>query len=451
MGEVNIGRNIIIDNVEEMLTILEKECGFSNIDIKDIIEFVQAEKSTKFFFDKEMNGKDELSKDIVYLWIDSGFEDQRNRPLFISLLCRDGYYTGHFVGNSYYLSKKIADFYFENKRAIIANEIKFQEKYKKKIEGRQLKHLTEKYQNKIALTENTALNANLETKEKTNKVGKFFADSNAMGTDFEDASAPKTKDERVFRSYWTTEPSDLVKEINDMLMINNWSSLNGLDRYIKIIGSRIVQLIEQKQSEYYLLNKIKSAAVNTGLLDKFGNDIHVIYRMNLTYGIYVPHKIVDSKRMYLYEGFIQDKADPINILPITFFNKDDLPFRASIDEFDITPRALMHIIDERKDRFPENVREMSEAAIATKINNALELGLKMQLRDSSFSKPSYSTLTGTISWMLPLHINREFTEEPELVLVIRKAGAFYEIKTILPYDNETKDKLTDLSLYGRLW
>ena len=52
---------------------------------------------------------------------------------------------------------------------------------------------------------------------------------------------------------------------------------------------------------------------------------------------------------------------------------------------------------------------------------------------------------------MALHINREVTEEPELVLVIVKNGQFYEIKTILPYDEFVKDKLTALSLYGRLW
>ena len=67
----------------------------------------------------------------------------------------------------------------------------------------------------------------------------------------------------------------------------------------------------------------------------------------------------------------------------------------------------------------------------------------MQLRDPAYAKPSYSTLTGSISWMIPLHINRELIEEPELVLVLRKAGEFYEIKKIIPYDDETKDKLTD--------
>ena len=75
MGEVNFDRNIIVDNVDEMLGILQKECGFDNIDINDIIEFVQGEKSTKFYFDNAMNGKDERSRDIRYLWLDTGFED----------------------------------------------------------------------------------------------------------------------------------------------------------------------------------------------------------------------------------------------------------------------------------------------------------------------------------------------------------------------------------------
>lgn len=445
MGELNIDRNIVIDNLEEMLKILEKECGFSDIDVNDIVEFVQGEKSTKFYFDDAMNGKDEKSRDVRYLWLDTGFEDSKGYPLFISVLNHSGYFSGHFIGNSYYLSKRIYQYYPENERTVIENEKAFKEKYKRKIEGRAVKNLTEKYKNK------EAVNANPTKAKVSNSLGKFFADDDALGADYDDAKKTLSKDERAFRSYWTSEPSDLTKDIANMLMINNWKSMNGLDRYIKIVGARIAQLIEQKKTDYYLLNNIKSAVVNTGLLDKFGSDIYLIYRMNLSYGIYVPHKFVDSKREYIYDGFIKDKSENVSLLPINFFNDGEIPFRATIDDFDITPRALYHIIEERKHRFPENVREMSDAALATKINNALDLGLKMQLRDSSFAKPSYSTLTGTISWMIPLHINREFTEEPELVLVLRKAGEFYEIKTILPYDDETKDKLTDLSLYGRLW
>ena len=33
MGEVNFDRNIIVDNVDEMISILQKECGFDNIEM----------------------------------------------------------------------------------------------------------------------------------------------------------------------------------------------------------------------------------------------------------------------------------------------------------------------------------------------------------------------------------------------------------------------------------
>lgn len=444
-NEVIIDKNIIIDNVEEMLGILEKESGFTNIDVNDIVEFVSGEKSTKFYLDESMNGKDELARNIVYLWIDTGFVDKKDNPLFISLLNHDGYYRGHFIGNSLYLSSKVYEYFKDNKQAIMVNEQRFREKYKRKIEGRTVRNLVEKYST-------NASNANTESKEKNDSsIGKFFADENAFGADYDDAKKTSSYDERSFRTYWTSEPSELVRDVAEMLLIDNWKKLNGLDRYIKIVGARIGQLIEQGRSEYYMLNKIKSAVVNTGLLDNFGSDIHIIYRKHITYGIYVPHKIVYSKREYIYDGFITDKSKMVEVKPITFFDDGDLPFNPTIDDFDITPRALSHIVEERRNRFPENIQAMSDAALASRIKAALELGLKLQQRDSSYAKPSYSTLTGTISWMIPLHVNRDFTEEPELVLVIRKAGDFYEIKTILPYDDETKDKLTDLSLYSRLW
>lgn len=40
---------------------------------------------------------------------------------------------------------------------------------------------------------------------------------------------------------------------------------------------------------------------------------------------------------------------------------------------------------------------------------------------------------------------------PELVMVVRRSGDFYEIKTILSYDDELKDRITALSLYSKLW
>ena len=89
--------------------------------------------------------------------------------------------------------------------------------------------------------------------------------------------------------------------------------------------------------------------------------------------------------------------------------------------------------------------------IASHLSEALERGIKMQMRDHSYAKANYSGKEGNISWMMPLHINANLTEEPELVMVIRKKGEFYEVKTILPFDDEVKDRITALSLYSKLW
>ena len=64
---------------------------------------------------------------------------------------------------------------------------------------------------------------------------------------------------------------------------------------------------------------------------------------------------------------------------------------------------------------------------------------------------SYSGKSGTISWFMPLHIDAPLSEDPELVMVVRRSGDFYEIKTILSYDDELKDRITALSLYSKLW
>ena len=73
------------------------------------------------------------------------------------------------------------------------------------------------------------------------------------------------------------------------------------------------------------------------------------------------------------------------------------------------------------------------------------------MRDHSYAKLTYSGKDGQVSWMLPLHIKYDFTKEPELVLVIRKVDDYYEVKTILPYDDALKDRITAMELYGKLW
>ena len=426
-SEISINNQILIDSVEHVLIGLNNQTAFRDIDINDVVEFIRKEENTVFFLNDKLEITRNMAPDSVYLWVDTGFISRYGHPLFISMISRDGYFSGHYVGDSKFLSEKAIEFYPRNRNAIHRNETVFNEKYKKLTANRKANSLNEKYKDKIEPI--ATVNC-----RKTSDI------------------ARESRTVKHTNEYWEKEPSELVKDLEGILMFNSWSSIRGLDRYIKILGCRLAQLIEQGKNEYFVLNQLQSAIINTGLLDRYGEDIYLMYKKHVGFGFYVPDKIVESKKDYISEGFAKDKSDVVSSLkPIDFFDEGQRTFDADIGDIDLTSRALGHMIEERKDRFPENIRAMSDASIAVKIKSALELGLKLQKRDGSYAKPGYSGASKTISWMLPLHINRDLNDTPELVLVLRKVDQFYEVKTIFPYDDELKDKLIDLSLYGRSW
>lgn len=332
------------------------------------------------------------------MWIDTGLISTGNKPIFVSLIkSSSGIYEGDFVGVPKFIVDSMLNFYPNNARAIRDNFSVFCSEIVTKM-----------------VPETT------ELKEK--KVP-------------------------------SKELSDLTSDIFAQLLYNSWETIDGLDRFIKIIGARLESLIEENKTEYYIVNNIKSAIVNTGLIGKFNEDILVMYRWNCTKNAYCPHKQIHTKKQMIDEGFSKDQVDNTTLLPIKFFEGDGLLRNVSINDFDINPRNLEHIITERRDRFPSEIVDCPSDVLATKIYDSLNTGLKMLERDNTYAKPSYSAKLRGISWFLPLHIYTSFSEEPELVMAVKKDSEelYYEVKTILPYDSNVKDRITAVALYRKYW
>lgn len=421
-NEIYVDNDILIDDVNAMLSILKKQTGRDDIDINKIVDFIDKENATKFYFDKLLKcvNPAETKAEIEYLWLDTGLLDTNNRPIFISLISRGSeygpFFQGHFVGCSGYLAGTIANYRPKYISQIKENELRFRDKYTKK----------------------TASRTQANQPDKAPAV----APQKVVKRPAKEGQAAKRKE------YLELTNFPIVEEVQKRLLVQNWKTPHGLGRYLKIIGVRVQQLIEKNKTDYFLLNHIKSAVVNTGLLDKYGSYIYIIYRQHLDFGTYTPYKILETKSDFVTEGF-DPKGKVDRLLPVDFFGGET--FDATIDDIDITPRALSHIIQERKDRFPESVQKLSDMSLANRVRDAVSVSLRLNCCDSSYIKPDYSGTEAKLGWILPCHIERDITEEPELVLVATKMGRFYEIKTILPYDDSVKDRLTALSLYGRLW
>lgn len=419
-----------IDNLKEMASFLESKTGIKDIPIDSVVEFISGEKNTKFYLNDKLEqvGQDGDYSDVVYVWLDTGLLNRTGCPLFISMIpikTMSGEYRGHFIGDSKFLSSKAIEYFPKNRKDIENNELIFRRIYRDLMDERNQKNI------------NDVIRVIIEEKKSEYEKRVGFNGSKTREL---------TINERR-KGYLNGTVLKLTGEVRDLLMFDNWSSPNGLNRYLKVIGSRLVQLIAGGKTEYYQNNGL-SAVVNTGLINRFGNDIYILYSKHLGYDLYTADKILDGSRDYKSAGFDGFKE----LKPIAFFNENVEKFDATLEDIDVTSKALQHIIEARKSRFPDAFQDVTDAQMASRINAALELGVRMQKRYSRFAKPLYSTEIGRISWCLPLHISSDFAGEPELVLVLLKnKDGYFEIKTVLPYDDEVKDKLRCLTLYEGLW
>lgn len=425
--------------IDEMEVVEERFRGLlcCNISVSEMIEFIQTEKNTIFYFGQDLSEKEKGDSDIQYAWIDSGY-CYKEEAVFISMLNYSGEFCGHFVGTAKFLVKGLMERNAYGGRRYKQNLERFTKKYKSKVAQRQKEHLTPLVieDKRISVIE----------RDTTMKML-----LNKAGYEVEEDVIDKDNDRNIItENSKQVEVTRVTKEIYNALLYPSWKSIHGLDRYIKIMGRRIEQLIEQEKTEYFVKNRIGSVIVNSGLMNMFGNDYFILYRFHEKYKIYVAYKVMKGKKDYIENEFTKEQAS-IKLKPIQFMDENCTFFEATMDEFDINQECLIHIIEERRERFPENLREEPDNKIVEQLMLSLKRGLQIQMRDHSYAKMSYSGKNGKVTWLLPLHINTDFTKEPELVMVICKMDEFYEVKTILPYDDDIKDRITALSLYSKLW
>ena len=98
-----------------------------------------SEKNTKFYVDEKLKASVNQDTGSMYLWLDTGFCDIRNRPIFISLLRTCGEYIGHFVGTAQRLMENVREYFPRNRKYIKENFSKFLKKYDAKSNERDQK------------------------------------------------------------------------------------------------------------------------------------------------------------------------------------------------------------------------------------------------------------------------------------------------------------------------
>lgn len=371
------------------------------LDCEVNIDYVckSAAVNNKYYFDKVLKEVEEEKADLV--WLDTGLM-ATGKTIYISLLHKDDYFSGFFVGTADYLVKGMCNRDPYSVRKLTDNLLKFKNRNKPAIP--------------LQVPDHPPL-----IKPREEAVGRACNDCVSVAAD----------------------------SIFDNLLFPTWKSKEGLKRFLKVLGKRATDLVAREQAEYFVMNEQNEIIVNTGMMDSFGNDVLALYKCSAQ-NDYVFNALVQSKSDIIKSGFTKQQA-LVAIEPISFFDADEDTFTPVMDDFDVNSFSLVHIVQGRRNRFPESMQSLSDEQIAGRLMIELERGVKIQQRDGSYAKAHYSATERKISWLMPLHVNTKLTEDPELVMCISKQEEFYKVKTILTYNDEMKDKITAVSLYRDVW
>lgn len=431
------------------------------------------------YFTEEYKEVEETSSEKFWMWVDSGFKDKSNDILYFQFRYSPQGWTGAYVGTEEAILKnqmkrdnktyKITSLDVEKFNSTVQEE---NEDFYTGLLSEELEVLRSQLSNTGTDTEEKSVSSNEKLQPSIEEVNTSSANetkSENQASDIEEVKENKsrttdttkhTSNTGVSRHVSSKSDSDsrnLYENIYNRLLIQSgWEvETASLQKYIGIVISRLNQLISRNEdcSKYLIYNKDKEyVLVNTALLDKFGKTIILVCRVHSSGEIIATgSQIVDGRQMLLKLGFSKDSIMGINIERVRFYNENisELVFHGDIEEFDFDSwDRLVHCIEDRRERFPAEYKDMPSEVLCSDMIKAIELGVTLSKYDSGYIKPIYNRKFDRIHFVVPFHLGNNFQKKPELGIVIANFdNTFWQVMTILEYKNCQSDTRV-LNLYS---
>lgn len=181
---------------------------------------------------------------------------------------------------------------------------------------------------------------------------------------------------------------------------------------------------------------------NTNLLDKFFHAMYIIAEVKQAddlevylHPIRTAEESYSTLRKYGFEG-----AHPEP--PVFFDDVNEVIFNTSSDwRIDKDYNSLSHIIEQRIDRFPQNMRDKSPDALARKLYDAIDYALAIAQRNYKYIVPIYYPRFNSISFLMPIFLDGAYSASPDFALVLQtdRENKMYIAKTILDLETGYQD------------
>lgn len=281
------------------------------------------------------------------------------------------------------------------------------------------------------------------TAEMTTAISKIFGEWKDEGITFPTGEVPDKPETAT-----STKPviSDFVLTVYNKLKIKNgYEPENGfINNFNYITVCRMNSMIKAGKSvdKFITYNNNKTKCVyNIGLLDIFGKDILVLAPTRADKTIDKQgYAVVTSKSDLIPLGFAKtDLAKKLERVKL-YNDITELVFEAEFEDFDLDNwDRLSHCLCDRADRFKAAINTNPDALYIDMVN-AIKLGTTLCKYDTTYVKPIYNPVYDSISFVIPYHVDGNLATEPELGIIVSKAGGdYWQVMTVIDAEDAKRD------------
>lgn len=212
-----------------------------------------------------------------------------------------------------------------------------------------------------------------------------------------------------------------------------------LKSYIEHIFSR---LTKEKSGEKLLVDDNKNYVLfNLGLLNIYFKPIYIVLEIKNNNGeVSYANPFILKKRTTLADIGFTINGKPISEKqlpePAQFYdNINEIIFKPEPEFFDPDEEKLNHIIEERKDRFPDIYQSRATTELAVILDTAIKCSYELSKRNYKLVVPQYRPQKDTIQYLMPIYLGATFNKLPDFALVLDHESGYYKPETILELDD----------------
>lgn len=178
---------------------------------------------------------------------------------------------------------------------------------------------------------------------------------------------------------------------------------------------------------------------NTNLINKIGDDLVIVGSLlEISNKYYISELEISPSMMSLKKMGFDTSKSPIS--PEFFKDINEIIFHCDWD-IDKDLEKYEHIIEERKERFPEQYQELTADDLGRRLNNAIQLAKKIAQRNYKFIVPMYYPTARRIQLLMPIYLETSYSSHPDFALVLtpHPDEKLYTPETILGLDEVYQD------------